>query len=245
MVFQKNRSRIMIAGASVVALLFFAGCNKLKTKDHMIFDITAVMPHANTSIAGVRYKVVEYKYKSRFGKMNGKPTPTGWELNGITDNYGKASGNFKGELKTNYSYTIYFDYTAMQLPVEITDYSVKGPAYDLLERGSPQSNSYSIRVIPLCNAHFKIENVNCSSNTDSMRYKVYNYDEEPNQSFEYIPWSDYFIGCGVQADYTPTDKVLGGHQVYQIQVSRNGITNTYIDTFNLLPNQMNNVFLEY
>jgi hypothetical protein len=244
MVFQKNRSRIIIAGASMLALLFFAGCNKLKTKDPMIFNITALMPYNNTPVAGVRYRIVESKYKTRFGKMVGQPTPTGWELEGVTDSQGKASGNFKGVLKVNYSYTIYFDYTAMELPAGINDYKVDGPEYAILQRSSPESNSYDVRILPYTSFHFKVENVNCFDANDQMRFKVYNFDEQPTQSFEYIPWGNYFNGCGLHVDYIG-DHLVTGRQVYQIEVIRNGNTNTYIDTFNLFPNQMNDVFLEY
>jgi hypothetical protein len=245
MVFQKNHSRIIIAGAGMLALLFFAGCNKLKTKDHVIFNITALMPHNNTPVAGVRYRIVESKYKSRFGKLIGQPTPTGWELEGVTNSEGKASGDFKGVLKVNYSYTIYFDYTAMHLPPEMSNYTIDGPEYAILQRSSPESNSYDVRILPMCYIHSRIENVNCANSNDSMRYKTYSYDEQPNQSFEYVTWSNYFVGCGVHSDYTNPNLVIGGHRVYQIEVTRNGNTTTHIDTFNLLPNQMNNVFLEY
>jgi hypothetical protein len=159
--------------------LSFNGCKKLKTKDPIVYTITAVMPHDGSPVPGVKYRIVEYKYKTKFGKVFGEPTPTGWELTGVTDNLGKASGSFKGVLKTNYSYTIYFDYSGMVLPAGITDYVVKGPEYDILSRSAPEDNKYIMRVLPYASMHFKIENINCFDENDKMRFKARNIDENP------------------------------------------------------------------
>jgi hypothetical protein len=78
-----------------------------------------------------------------------------------------------------------------------------------------------------------------------MRFKAYNFDENPQLNFDVgFPWGNYFEGCDVSIDHT-SNHVLVGHQVYQIEVTRNGAVTTYIDTFNLLPNTMNEVFIEY
>jgi hypothetical protein len=244
MVFQKNhRSIIWMTGLLLMALSF-PSCKKLKTKDPIVFSITAVMPHDGSPVAGVKYKIVEYKYKTKFGKVVGDQTPTGWELTGFTDSQGKASGSFKGVLKTNYSYTIYFDYNGLVLPSGITEFAVKGPEYDILNRSSPEDNNYEVRVLPFTSMHFKVENVNCFDGNDKMRFKARNIDENPYDGFEQAPYGLYFNGCGSHTDYM-NNHILAGHQVYQIEVTRNGITSTDIDTFNLLPNTVNEVFIEY
>jgi hypothetical protein len=67
---------------------------------------------------------VEYKEKKNAGQLWPGEDPTGWEINGVTDSQGKASGSFMGVLKTNYNDYIFFDYTSMQLPAGFTDYSI-------------------------------------------------------------------------------------------------------------------------
>lgn len=59
-----------------------------------------------------------------------------------------------------------------------------------------------------------------------------------------LPWSNYFIGCGLIIEHTKNN-VLSGRKVYQIEVTRNNVVTTYIDTFFLQPGIMNEVFLEY
>jgi hypothetical protein len=247
MLFKKDnrRIRIMTVGASMLALLFISGCKKLKTNDPFIYSITATMPHDGTPVPNAKFRIVEYKYKTRFGKNVGDAEPTGWEINGATDSQGKASGEFMGEKKTNYYYQIFFDYSAIVLPSGITDVSIKGPQFDQLSRSGLSENTYNIIVLPYTSSHFKVENVNCLDANDKMRFKVFNYDEQPNQAFQYMPWGPYFDGCGLHVDYN-SDHTLAGHQVFQIEVVRNGVLDTtYIDTFNLLPNTVNEIFLQY
>jgi hypothetical protein len=229
---------------ALLVMLTFSGCKKLGTKDPIAFNITAVMPNTDTPIPGVKYRIVEYKYKKKFGKAIGEQVETGWTMEGFTGSDGKASGVFDGVFKSNYSYTIFFDYSNIILPAGIYDVSIIGPEYDILSRSSDTENSYRIKILPYTSMHFKIENLNCVNENDAMRYKVYNCDERPFDDFQYIPYSHYFNGCGFKGEITD-DHVIGGHQVYQIEVTKNGVTTTYIDTFNLLPNVVNEVFIQY
>ena len=104
---------------------------------------------------------------------------------------------------------------------------------------------FEVRALPHCGMQFKIENVNCFDSNDKMRFKTFNSDEFPNQSFQYIPvWGNYFNGCGLLFDGTFDDR-LSGRILYQIEVTRNNQVTTYIDTFFLQPGVMNEVFIEY
>jgi len=234
MVFAKTHRRIIV-GASMIALLLFTGCNKLNTKDHMIFGITAVMPHDGTPVAGVGYRIVEYKYKSRFGKMLGEPSPTGWELHGLTDSYGKASGNFKGVIKVNYEYRIYFDYTNMVLPAGISEYTVDGPEYALLQRSFPEANSYDVSIIPYMMTKFNFVNANCHDSGDIFRYKKLNIDESPHDDINNSTWLEgpTLNGCvNLEGDYLNR---LAGHYVFKWEAIRGNVLSEGIDTFYLSP----------
>lgn len=229
----------------IIALTLF-GCKKLKTKDPIVFNIYAEMPNTHTPISGLKYRIVEYKEKDKLFGLGGlsELEETGWEKTGSTGSDGKASGSFKGVLKSNYSYKIFFEFDEMQLPNGITNYEVFGASFDVLSRSLPDDNNYTFRILPYTSMHFKVENINCFDANDKIQYKIYNYDESPNLSFETIPWGNPFFGCGVQVENT-FDNVLAGHKVCLMEITKNNIVTTKIDTFNLLPNTMNEVILSY
>jgi len=230
----------------MLALLLFTGCNKLNTKDHMIFGVTAVMPHDGTPVAGVRYRIVEYKYKTRFGKMLGEPSPTGWELHGLTDNYGKASGVFKGVIKINYEYRIFFDYTHMLLPSGMSDYVVKGPEYDILQRSAPTDNRYKITILPYMPVRFNFKNTACIDVNDTFKYKFVNIDENPYSIFyENTPWFEgpELNGCvDLTGNYANR---LAGHYVFKWRAIRDEVLIEGLDTFLVAPNINDNVYIEW
>jgi len=168
---------------------------------------------------------------------------TDFKLEGVTDASGWAKIDFFPKKNLDYMYRIDFDYSNIQFANYSGSYSlINAPSFDLITRQNQED--YTIRSLPLCGMQFKIENVNCFDANDKMRYKVYHLEEEPNQQFQYIPYSNYFNGCGQSIDYT-NNNVLSGHQVYQIEVTRNNVVTTYIDTFFLQPGITNEVFLEY
>jgi hypothetical protein len=213
--------------------LSLTGCKK-EAKAPIGIHIKAKMPHTGEAIAGIRWRIEETK----------KDEPTGWELHGVTDGSGEQMIEFNPKRNSACYYTIYFNYNYMNVPDG--DYEiVRGPHFDpVVRQYMTLENTYDIRILPYTQYHFVIDNVNCVDENDQMRFKAYNYDESPNSSFSYLDYSSPFTGCGVFHEYT-NNHVLAGHQVYQIEVTRNGIVNTYIDTFNVLPNTMNEVHILY
>lgn len=245
MVFRKNNCQRIIVGTGLLALFLMTSCKKLKTKDPIVFSVSAFVPYSSTPVPGVTFTIREFKKKGGFAGVGGyKEEPTGWELKGVTGSDGKAKGSFLGVLKSNYSYKINFDYSNLALPMGYTDYIIQGPQYDQLSRSNPNENNYEIRILAYTSMHFKIENVNCFGSSDQMRYKVYNCDETPNQDFQYMPWSNNFNGCGIMCEAT-SNHVLAGHQLFKLEIIRNNDTTTYVDTFLLKPGLLNNVFVEY
>ncbi|WP_343747083.1 hypothetical protein [Fluviicola sp.] len=230
-------------GRTVIAccLLFsFFSCKKLDKDNPIEFTIKAHIPYSGEPISGVKYTIREYKSKK--GKL-GEVEYTDFVLEGMTDANGVASIAFAPRKSKNYYYDLTFDYSSMQFANYSGSYSlIKAPTYVHLVRNDQQD--YEIRALPHCGMHFKIENVNCFDANDKMRYRVYHLEEEPNQQFQYIPYSNYFNGCGFLGEIT-NSSILSGHQIYQIEVTRNNQITTYIDTFFLQPGVMNEVFLQY
>ena len=225
------------------SLLVFSSCKKLDKKNPIQFTIKSHIPYTGEPISGVKYSIVEYRSKKNSMKL-GDIEYTDFKFEGYTNANGLAVISFLPKKNLNYQYIINFDYSNLQFANYTGSYSlINAPSYDVVRRDDNQRN-YEIRALPHCGMQFKIENVNCFDSNDKMRYKVFHLEEEPNQEFQNIPYSNYFNGCGQSVNYT-NSSVLSGHQVYQIEVTRNGQVTTYIDTFFLQPGIMNEVFLEY
>jgi hypothetical protein len=234
--------RLLFLFFHCLLLIVFFSCKKLDKKNPIEFTIKAHVPYSNEPIFGVKYTIVEYRAK-KGGKL-GEIEYTDFKLEGYTNVNGLAVISFFPKKNLNYMYRINFDYSNIQFSSSSENYSlINAPSYDLIDRNNQRN--YEIRALPHCGVHYKIENVNCFDASDKMRYKMYHLEESPNETFETVyTWSDYFDGCGMFGEYI-NNSSLSGHQVYQIEVTRNGQVTTYIDTFFLQPGVMNEVFLEY
>ena len=220
-----------------------SSCKKLDKDNPIKFKVKAHIPYSDEPISGVKYTIREYKSKTELTSF-GDIEYTDFILEGTTDANGNAVISFAPKKNMKYRYDITFDYSSLHFASYSGSYSlIKAPNYVPLSRNDQRD--FEIRVLPKCGMHFKVENVNCLDGNDKMRFKTFNYDEFPTKSFETIyVWGDYFNGCGSFVDYTNND-VLSGHQIYQIEVTRNNLVTTYIDTFFLQPGITNDVFIEY
>lgn len=241
MCYQKYIHRAIIILGVLVGVF---SCKKLDKKNPIQFTIKSHIPYSGEPIKGVKYTIVEYRSK-KFSQKLGEIEYTDFKLEGYTNANGLAVISFFPKKNLDYMYRVYFDYSNIQFSGSSGDYSlINAPAYDLIDRNNPRN--YEIRALPHCSIHFKIENVNCFDANDKMRFKTFNMDEFPNQSFQYmLDWSNDFTGCAVNLENTTNNDMLSGRKLYQIEVTRNGQVTTYIDTFFLQPGIMNEVFLEY
>lgn len=238
--YQKYISRTIIV---LILIASFLSCKKLDKDNPIEFTIKAHIPYSDEPISGVKYTVREYKSKTQLTSF-GDIEYTDFILEGTTDVNGNAVISFAPKKNMKYHYDITFDYSNLQFASYSGSYSlIKVPNYVPLSRNDQPD--FEIRALPHCNVHFKIENVNCFDSNDKMRFKTFNMDEFPNKTFETIyTWSNYFEGCAVSLENTSND-MLSGRKIYQIEVTRNNVVTTYIDTFFLQPEIVNEVFLEY
>lgn len=227
----------------VLSGILVFSCKKLDKKHPIEFTIQAHIPYSGEPISGIKYTIREYRSKKELISF-GEIEHTDFILEGTTDANGNASVSFAPKKNMKYHYDITFDYSSLHFASYSGSYSlIKAPNYVPLSRNDQQD--FEIRALPLCGAHFKIENINCFDGNDKMRFKMFNCDEFTNQSFQYITvWSNDFNGCGLFGEAI-NNNVLSGHQIYQIEVTRNNIVTTYIDTFFLQPEIVNDVFIEY
>lgn len=231
--------RLLLAALCGVLL---SSCKRLDKKHPIEFTIQSHIPYSGEPISGVKYTIVEYRSKKGLGI--GEIEYTDFKLEGFTDASGWARISFLPKKNLDYMYRIYFDYSNIQFQNYSGSYSlINAPSYDLMTRNDQRD--YEIRALPHCSIHYKVENVNCFDSNDKMRFKTFNLDEFPNQSFQYITvWGNYLNGCGSFFDGT-FNEMLSGRKLYQIEVTRNNVVTTYIDTFFLQPGITNEVFLEY
>ncbi|MCC6700236.1 MAG: hypothetical protein IT221_01860 [Fluviicola sp.] len=235
-----NHSKL---GAFCIALslFFFLGCKK---NDVLLFKVAVQceIPYDHTPIPGVKFKVVEYS--SGGDQLFGPSEPTGFEMQGITGTNGRAVVAFTKRRKDtkNRYYQCFFDYSSVESPYP--DYTlINTPQFIDVFANDPKE--IYLKLLPKTSYHFKVENQTCFDENDRIRWRVYNYDSNPNSSFDDTsPWGSYHLGCGVIIDYT-NSSITSGHEVYQYEVTRNGQVNTFIDTFLILPNQENEVFIQY
>ncbi|MGV3613581.1 MAG: hypothetical protein ACO1N0_21655 [Fluviicola sp.] len=217
-------------------------CKKLDKKNPIEFTIKAHVPYSGEPISGVKYTIVEYrskKFSSKFGDIE----YTDFKLEGTTNANGIAEISYFPKKNLDYHYIINFDYSNIHFSGSSGNYSlINAPSYDIITR---QDNSdYDIRILPHCGAHFKVENINCFDANDKVRFKGFNFDESPHNELQYTSYGNYAIGCGLLIEHI-NNSTLTGRRVYQIEVTRNNVVTTYIDTFFLQPGVMNDVFLEY
>jgi hypothetical protein len=238
MYYQKYIHRAVIA---IVLLLSFSSCKKLDKKNPIEFSIKAHVPYSGDPISGVKYTIVEYRAK-KGGKL-GEIEYTDFKLEGHTNANGLALISFFPKKNLNYMYRINFDYSNIQFSGSSESYSLIGaPNYDLITRQDYQED-YIIKALSLMQINYKIENVNCSGPSDSMRIIMRNYDEVYHLDFNYEDWSPYVTGCYSNANLI--EQGLAGRYVYKMQVIRNGILTEYLDTILIAPGVNNNLFIEY
>lgn len=237
--YQKYIHRILI---TLGLFLLVFSCKKLDKDNPIEFKIKAHIPYSDEPISGVKYTIREYRSKKEL--ILSDIEYTDFILEGVTDANGNANISFAPKKNMKYHYDITFDYSNLQFASYSGSYSlIKVPNYVPLSRNDQPD--FEIRALPKCGMHFKVENANCLDQNDKMRFKTFNCDEFPSKTFETIyVWGDYFNGCGSFVDYTNND-ILSGHHIYQIEVTRNNVVTTYIDTFFLQPEIVNEVFLEY
>ncbi len=233
--------RLLFLFFHCLLLIVFSSCKKLDKKNPIQFTIKAHIPYTGEPISGVKYTIREYKPKkgpSSFGDIE----YTDYKLEGYTNANGLAVISFFPKKNLDYMYRIYFDYSNIQFENFSGSYSlINAPAYDLIDRDNQRD--YEIKALPLMQINYKLENVNCSGPSDSMRIILRNYDEVYHLDFNSETWSPYVTGCYSNANLI--EQGLAGRYVYKMQVIRNGILTEYIDTILIAPDINSNLFIEY
>ena len=237
-------SRLICGGFLLLFLL--SACRKEENQETVV-HIRCVMPHNDQPIQGCRVTITEGKMKSQGLNVDFE---TIQQFSGITDANGVATIKFHYKKKNKFQYALSYDYSAIVPPNGLTNLDIKLPStssgWSTYLDKKQFEYYFTFNVLGLCGVHAKFVNVNCFDETDEMKYDFYNLSLHQSESIS-GPGAATYAGCGVLLDATtPTiNQVKTGKVVYKLFITRNNQTHIEYDTFNLQPNMMNEVFIEY
>jgi len=222
-----------------LAVLLLAACKK-KSKEYTTVIWEVVNPVTNEPYTNMLVRLYEAKKKN-----NGIEYKVLFE--GKTNQVGIAEFSFKANLTSGYWYKPEinegslghngFDYSVLKQPSP-SDESVK----------KDEENFIRYEIVPIANYYVHIKNVNCVDVNDKMRYRSNQIFTRPGDG--YSIWSPsptltsgYFEGCYEYVSplrTNPSDSVI-----YEMEVTRGGITEVIELKFFRNPNSIDTVKLYY
>ena len=204
----------------ITPLLLITSCNKTDFDTTTIIDINIINPVTKTGYENVTFSIFEAN-SSIFS--SGKTTTI---FSGKTDINGKAYYKFDVN-KNHRNYTITFDYSKMFVPENDYDFS-SARDNEIITRGTV--NKFDFEILPYFSFIQNIQNIQCFDSSDKMRFRQkFVYTGSGNWSFwDTIPQEVYFWGCTNETNsyFKPQDKYI-----YEVETTKNGIVNSFIDTF--------------
>ena len=233
MVYQKTYNAIIL----LLLLLLFFGCKK-PSKEYTTARWEIINPVTNTPYEGIPVRLILADNRGNSPKYE-----TIWE--GETNSQGIAEYNFKAYMNTSFSYleqatlaplgTLGFDYSIIRRP------SVVG-------MDKNEVNELRYEIVPYANFVLHIKNLNCQGSGDKMRYRSNRLYTRPNDGFS--NWSPsptltsgYYEGCfeNISSEVSnPSDSIM-----YEIEVTKNGSTETFYQTFFVGSGQVDTVKIYY
>lgn len=215
-------------------MLFSLGCKK-KSKELTTVNFHVYNPVSGGGLSGVHVSIVEQEDVTKAFQVESKyETKVIWE--GVTDADGKASYSFNAMKKDKFTYWQSADVNYIQ---GNNRKLLKQPDFQEESKNVVNNNEYTFTVPASFVGHYK--NVNCLNNNDRFRFrfsKKYN-----STSFGWSNWSQDQFGC-----YELTYNYSGAYEdylIYEYEVERNGILNTYLDTFYINPNFVDTLKIYY
>lgn len=216
-------------------LTIFLGCKKY-SKELTTVNFHLYNPVTNEAYAGVKVWVLQEKNTSS-GFNSSSETEMIWE--GVTDAYGKAFASFKAYNSTKYSYWQDAENSFVQNPnLKL----LKQPEFLPLNKNEENEVVYLVAVP--ASFVFEVKNVNCFDENDRFRFRrSWVYGSQYTNQFGWTNWSEDQFGCyELISDY---NNYYSDIIITQYEVERNGVLNTYLDTFSIYPNSMDTLRIYY
>jgi len=229
------KTAIVIKCLCVSLLLVGVGCKK-KSKELTTVNFHLYNPASGQGYSGVKVSILQEKNTSE-GFNSSSETEVVWE--GVTDADGKASYSFKAYNSTKYSYWETVDKSFLQNPsIKILQKAEFVP----LDKNEVNDIEY-LYTIP-ASFVFDVKNVNCFDENDRFRYRRnWVYGSQYTDQFGWTNWSQDQFGCyELISNYS---NYYNDILITQYEVERNGVLNTYMDTFYITPNFIDTLKIYY
>ena len=232
----KTRKFIKLVFISVGIAGFLFSCKK-ENKELTTVDFHIYNPVSGEAMTGVKVAVYELKdVTPTLSILSDSKYDSNKIWEGVTDAYGKASHTFKTYKKDKYTYWHSVDENA-----------VKGgnrkllsqPEYAPLQKEKVNKVEYTYTVPAKFVSHFK--NINCTGETNRFKFRVkrmYN-----TILFGWTNWSLDQFGC--YDNITNHNNSYNDYFITEYEVERNGVTNTYLDTFYINPYSVDTLKIFY
>ncbi|MCO5258628.1 MAG: hypothetical protein M9916_00595 [Crocinitomicaceae bacterium] len=225
--------KLLFVSLFMTSVLF--SCKKQNKEETTVY-FHLYNPVTNEGYSNVTVRIIEQKDVTPPLKLQSKyESKIIWE--GKTDANGKASCSFKTFKSDKYTYWHSVDEDAIQVGGnKILTRAEYGP----LQNEKINKIEYTYTVPALFMLQFK--NVNCWDTND--RFKIrYRWMYNSNQ-FGWSNWSQDQFGCydsGVSGKWNSYNDFF----ICQYEVERNGVLNTYIDTFYINPDYVDTLKIYY
>lgn len=219
--------------------LFFFSCKK-ESKEFTTVEWVVINPVTNNPYVNMLVRLYE-----------AKATNDGIEYKliyeGKTNHQGRAQYSFKAALSGKYWYKP--EINEGSLGVGGIDYKViKQPSPSVENVKKDEENEVRYEIVPYAKFYRYVKNVNCQGTDDKMRYRSKSiYTSSSGEFTSWSPNSDlnsgYFEGCYEYISplrTNPSDSVI-----YEVEVTRNGITEVMIQKFYRNPNSVDTLKIFY
>lgn len=222
----KTRKFISLLFVSLLFVGFLFSCKK-ENKELATVEFHIHNPISGEVLQGVKVAIYELKdVTSTLAILQSEYESNKiWE--GVTDGEGKASHTFSTLKKDKYTYWQYVDESVVKAENRKI---LSRPEYGPLQKEKTNKVEYTYTVPALFKLQFK--NINCLNTNDRFRIR-YQWKYNSNQ-FGWSNWSQDQFGCydsGVSGEWNSYNDYF----ICQYEVERNGVTNTYEDTFYISP----------
>lgn len=218
--------KVIVIKLLFISFLFLviSSCKKY-SKELTTINFHVYNPVSGGGLSGVHVSIVEQEDVTKAFQVESKyETKVIWE--GVTDSDGKASYSFNAMKKDKFTYWQNADVNYIQANNRKL---LKQPDFQEKSKNVVNNNEYTFTVPASFVGHYK--NVNCLNSNDRFRFRF---------SKKYNSTS---FGC-----YELTYNYNGAYEdylIYEYEVERNGILNTYLDTFYINPNFVDTLKIYY
>ena len=225
-------------------ILFLAGsvllsCKKKLSKEDTTVEWVVVNPVTNTPYVGVPVRLSLIDYGNNSG------VESGVIFEGVTNSQGRVSYTFKAYESATFTYWG---------EIDLNYFHATGQEYATLKQPSPgefnknELNELRYEIVPYAQYFVHTKNIDCQGEGDKMRLRRrYIYTYTPSNFGNWSPnpniSSGFYEGC--HENFNGPITGVSDSVIYEIEVTKNGITQTFLEKFYIGPEQVDTIKIYY